>query len=106
MWSVPILLDVNKKASHIRDSRQAIILDPIHLLIMIFTILLAALAAGGAQASATPEYHTLPPLREQAKIRDGWTRERRDAIPSLLQKHGVDAWLVRSPRTSPFPTPN
>lgn len=97
MWSVPILLDVNKKAPPSATPVKQFFFTLFISLIMIFTLLLAALAAGSAQASATPEYHTLPPLREQAKIRDGWTRERRDAIPSLLQKHGVDAWLVRCP---------
>ena len=76
---------------------------------MFFSILLAALAAGSAHGSVggfTPEYHTLPPLREQAKIRDGWTRERLAGIPSLLQKHGVDAWLVCFPCHPYFHTPS
>ena len=42
----------------------------------------------------TPQYYPLPSLREQAKIQDAWTTERRAKIPALLQKHGVDAWLV------------
>ncbi|KAK3384823.1 hypothetical protein B0H63DRAFT_448928 [Podospora didyma] len=41
-----------------------------------------------------PRYYTLPSLREQADIQDAWTRERRDKIPAILKKHGVDAWLV------------
>jgi hypothetical protein len=44
--------------------------------------------------SPTPGYHTLPPLREQAEIQDAWTKERRDNIPKLLTKYGIDAWLV------------
>lgn len=47
-----------------------------------------------------PEYFTLPPLREQLTIQDGWTKERRDGIPRILEKYGVDAWLVRN---KPFP---
>ena len=39
-------------------------------------------------------YRTLPTLREQATILDGWRDERVVRIPSLLKKHGVDAWLV------------
>lgn len=40
------------------------------------------------------EYSTLPPLREQAALKDAWTKSRIDSIPALLSKHGVDAWLV------------
>ncbi|KAK1834454.1 hypothetical protein QBC39DRAFT_343146 [Podospora conica] len=64
---------------------------------MFSVVVLAALAAGSALESIgdlTPEYHTLPPLREQAEIRDGWTRERVAGIPNILQRHGVDAWLI------------
>ncbi|CAK7270178.1 hypothetical protein SEPCBS119000_003956 [Sporothrix epigloea] len=42
----------------------------------------------------TPQYHTLPSLRDQAAIQDAWTAERKTIIPSLLQKYGVDAWLM------------
>ncbi|KAK0614636.1 hypothetical protein B0T14DRAFT_438332 [Immersiella caudata] len=45
-------------------------------------------------SSPTPEYHQLPPLREQAKIQDAWTKERRAHIGTILKKNGVDAWLV------------
>ena len=41
-----------------------------------------------------PEYKALPPLREQAALEDGWKAERIGNIPKLLQKYGVDAWLV------------
>lgn len=41
-------------------------------------------------------YYRLPTLREQAKLQDEWTQSRVDAIPALLEKHGVDAWLVRT----------
>lgn len=39
-------------------------------------------------------YFTLPPLREQAAILDGWRDERVARIPHILRKYGVDAWLV------------
>lgn len=48
-----------------------------------------------AQASRISEYVELPPLREQAALQDAWTTERRSKIPDLLQKYGIDAWLVR-----------
>jgi hypothetical protein len=50
-----------------------------------------------AQLSPTvkvPEYQCLPPLREQAAIQDAWRDQRISNIPHILQKYGVDAWLV------------
>jgi hypothetical protein len=41
-----------------------------------------------------PQYQYLPPLKEQAEIYDGWRKERLDRIPLILQKYGVDAWIV------------
>ncbi|KAK3319955.1 putative lipoprotein, partial [Cercophora scortea] len=41
-----------------------------------------------------PRYYTLPSLREQADIQDAWTAERKARIPKILQKYGVDAWLI------------
>ncbi|KAG9233336.1 hypothetical protein BJ875DRAFT_403221 [Amylocarpus encephaloides] len=40
------------------------------------------------------QYHQLPPLREQADIQDAWNSERISNIPSILQKYGIDAWLM------------
>lgn len=54
-------------------------------------------------AAKPPSYRLLPPLREQAKIQDNWTRERIARIPKLLQKYGVDAWLVCPRRNHHFP---
>lgn len=54
----------------------------------------------GANPHKTPQYQTLPSLRDQARIVDGWTDERKALIPGILRKYGVDAWLVGS---SPFP---
>lgn len=56
-----------------------------------FTVFLASLAS---VAALTPKYQYLPPLREQAELQDKWTAERKEAIPGLLEKHGVDAWIV------------
>lgn len=52
---------------------------------------------GSADASKTPQFQTLPPLREQAKIVDAWTAERMALIPGILRKYNIDAWLVRPP---------
>lgn len=42
------------------------------------------------------QYQRLPPLREQATLLESWRQERLDALPALMQEHGVDVWLVRS----------
>ncbi len=52
-----------------------------------------------------PRYQTLPPLREQAEIQNGWLKERRENIPNILRKYGVDAWLVRLLRHSVVSAP-
>lgn len=57
--------------------------------------------SASADVSKKPRYQTLPPLREQAKILDSWTREREALIPSILRKYNVDAWLVRTALSSP-----
>ncbi|KAH8648575.1 putative lipoprotein [Xylariales sp. PMI_506] len=51
-------------------------------------------ALGTTTAAKSPVYQTLPPLREQADIVDAWTAERKTLIPGILEKYGVDAWLV------------
>ncbi|KAK6856366.1 hypothetical protein PG995_006553 [Apiospora arundinis] len=48
----------------------------------------------GTNPHKTPQFQTLPTLRDQAKIVDGWTDERKALIPSILRKYGVDAWLI------------
>ena len=42
-----------------------------------------------------PKCQKLPDLREQAELKDSWTKERIEAIPNLLEKYGVDPWFVR-----------
>nr|XP_036581060.1 xaa-Pro aminopeptidase family enzyme [Colletotrichum truncatum]KAF6789233.1 xaa-Pro aminopeptidase family enzyme [Colletotrichum truncatum] len=54
----------------------------------------AALLCQPALGDPKPKYNPLPPLREQARVQDAWTEERKAAIPALLKKHGVDAWLI------------
>ncbi|KZW04353.1 putative lipo protein [Exidia glandulosa HHB12029] len=53
-----------------------------------------ALALFVGAAAGKPEYHTFPSLRERAAIQDAWTAKRLEAIPSLLKKHNVDAWIL------------
>lgn len=48
-----------------------------------------------AGATRKPQVQMLPSLREQARIVDAWTEERKALIPGILQKYGIDAWLVR-----------
>ena len=57
-------------------------------------ILLLSLVAQSSLESPAPEYQRLPPLREQASIQDAWRNQRVSNIPHILQKYGVDAWLV------------
>lgn len=52
------------------------------------------IAIATANAAGKPQIQTLPPLREQAKIVDAWTEERKSLIPGILQKYNVDAWIV------------
>ena len=69
-------------------------------------IALVQSAIAGATPQKAPEYQTLPSLREQAKIVDGWTEERKALIPGILRKYGVDAWLVgRDPLIHSVPDP-
>lgn len=58
-------------------------------------LLLASLVDASANAAKKPGYYLLPPLREQDKIVNAWTQERKALIPGILRKYGVDAWLVR-----------
>ncbi|KAI0036053.1 hypothetical protein K488DRAFT_42016 [Vararia minispora EC-137] len=39
-------------------------------------------------------YRPLPPLREQARLQNEWRDMRLARVPALLQKYGVDAWLI------------
>lgn len=62
-----------------------------------FAVAVCVCLACGALADATrkPQVQILPSLREQARIVDAWTEERKALIPGILQKYGIDAWLVR-----------
>lgn len=64
-------------------------------LVAVLCVGLLSGANASADASKTPQYQTLPPLREQAKIVDAWTQERKTLIPEILRRYNVDAWLVR-----------
>ena len=55
---------------------------------------IASLVLGALTSGKTPSYQALPSLREQAQLQDKWAAERKAAIPELLQKHKVDAWIV------------
>ncbi|CAN8102088.1 unnamed protein product [Discula destructiva] len=65
-------------------------------LVLLADLFLALVPVVGASADASksPQFQTLPPLREQAKIVDAWTEERKALIPSILRKYNVDAWLI------------
>lgn len=55
---------------------------------------LSVAVTGQLHPSTPAKYQELPSLRERAQIQDTWRDERVSRIPSLLKKHGVDAWLV------------
>ena len=71
---------------------------------MLATMIALALAAGQADAakpaarnlteSGAPAPRVLP-LREQARVRDGWLRTRLDTVvPRLMREEGVDMWIL------------
>lgn len=64
------------------------------LLLLTSTFVQLPLVLGQLHPEKPSQYQTLPTLREQAHIVDEWRQQRLDAIPELLRKHGVDAWLV------------
>ncbi|SMY21631.1 unnamed protein product [Zymoseptoria tritici ST99CH_1A5] len=64
------------------------------LIALAWVAVFPTLASTSSAVSESPEFHRLPSLRDQAGLRDSWTDERLAGIPALLQKHGVDAWLI------------
>jgi hypothetical protein len=70
----------------------------LHLAALCGVVLLYALAANAQLHPTEPaRYQRLPPLREQAALLERWRQKRLDALPALMQEHGVDVWLVRLP---------
>ena len=59
-------------------------------------LLLATVSHGLSSKPTKPEFVILPTLREQAAIQDARTEQRISNIPNILNKYGVDAWLVRA----------
>ncbi len=56
---------------------------------------LAAQAPVFIPAEASPRFHPLPPLREQADILQEWANQRvKVALPALMREHGVDMWIL------------
>jgi hypothetical protein len=65
--------------------------------------LLPVLAPGPARAQppafvppdAPARYHTLPPLREQAREQQDWVRARvTEVLPALMEEYGVRMWIL------------
>lgn len=72
---------------------------------MIATMLaLAAFAANAgaalppadqAEASMSPALPGILPLREQARVRDAWLKDRLDTVvPALMRENGIDMWVL------------
>ena len=58
-------------------------------------IVLAFLALCSGALPAAQKARPLPPLREQAEIRQRWLRLRLERVlPELVRKHGVSMWVV------------
>ncbi len=57
---------------------------------------LLPLIVGQLHPTEPATYKSLPSLREQARIQDKWKDARIKNIPNLLDKYGVDGWLVCS----------
>ncbi|KAF4575128.1 hypothetical protein EYR36_006484 [Pleurotus pulmonarius] len=52
------------------------------------------LIVGQLHPTEPATYKSLPSLREQARIQDKWKDARIKNIPNLLDKYGVDGWLM------------
>ncbi|MBP1600546.1 MAG: hypothetical protein H6Q06_697 [Acidobacteria bacterium] len=60
-------------------------------------ILTLSLSTASSLFPAAPKPQPLPPLREQAAIRQQWLKIRLERVlPQLMRKHGVAMWLVVS----------
>lgn len=47
------------------------------------------------EAEAPARYHTLPPLREQARERQAWVAARLERVlPALMREYGVEMWIL------------
>ncbi|EME47534.1 hypothetical protein DOTSEDRAFT_31955 [Dothistroma septosporum NZE10] len=62
--------------------------------IVTYLVLLLSCCQLPCSGGRSAQYQCLPSLREQAQTQDGWRQEELAAIPALLRRHGVDAWLV------------
>ena len=57
---------------------------------------MAAVFCGVAMPALSQEIPSLPSLREQAEIRQGWLEERLDnVLPGLMRENNVDMWIVQ-----------
>jgi len=66
------------------------------LLRFILVLVSVYLVEAQLHPSHPSKYQSLPSLRQRAAIQDRWTSERIANIPSLLEKYGVQGWLVSS----------
>ncbi|KDQ64369.1 hypothetical protein JAAARDRAFT_52322 [Jaapia argillacea MUCL 33604] len=64
------------------------------LQIVLAFALLSVVSWAQFHPSEPAKYQRLPSLRDQARILDEWKDERVARIPQLLERYGVDAWLM------------
>ncbi|KAK7695373.1 hypothetical protein QCA50_000008 [Cerrena zonata] len=62
--------------------------------VLIFVFALIPFSLSQLHPNEPAQYRTLPSLREQATILDGWRDVRLARLPQLLQKYELDAWLI------------
>ncbi len=56
---------------------------------------LAAQEPAFVPPEAPARIHPLPPLKDQARIQQGWAEKRvTEVIPMLMREHGVDMWIL------------
>ncbi|WP_206366336.1 M24 family metallopeptidase [Sphingomonas flavalba] len=54
-----------------------------------------AQAPAQGEASMSPARPAILPLREQARLRDAWLKERLDTVvPMLMRENGIDMWVL------------
>lgn len=63
-------------------------------LLLLSSVLASPLSPPSQQPSSPSQYSLLPPLREQARIQDGWRDERFKLASGMMKKYGVDVWIM------------
>jgi hypothetical protein len=70
-----------------------------YITLFFLSLIIAHVPLANAQLHPTEpsRYHNFPSLREQARIQDEWRKERMERLPELMERFGIDVWLVSDP---------